>query len=403
MVPPNAGAKRESGATPERSRHCKRLQERHTPLSSDGKAALRNREPGDLPCTLSANLRRRGGAGKAVPAPSATSHPETPGVFCFTEGVRVLRRKFGPLFAAGAALLLFAGGLCAFGPTASASSAITFKDDLGHVVRLKHPATRILPLGPSNAEILLALGLRKDIIGADSENLQYMPKPYAGRLKGLPVVGNSYSGLNVEKIAGLKPDLILAIPGTADLKELAALKIPIAVLLPSSLNGVYHDIALVGEATGSGMAARKEIAKLRATVWSVQKAIARTAKRPYPSVFVELGASPYYTAGPGSFIDNVIHIAGGVNAVDKVSSKPWPALTTESVIAANPDVIILGDAPYTKVASVYQRPGWLEIRAVQDHKVFANINPDYLSAPSPALVIGIEQLAKDLHPGLVIR
>lgn len=281
------------------------------------------------------------------------------------------------------------------------SPAITLRDDTGHVIHLSGAAERIIPLGPSNTEILLALGLKKDIVGVDQESLQYLPPPYAGHLGGIPVVGNSLTGLNVEKIAGLKPNLILAVPGTADLKELEALKIPVAILLPNSLSGVYHDIALVGQATGNAAGAQKEIARMRGQVLAVQRAVAKISSR--PTVFVELGASPYYTAGPGSFIDALVRTAGGVNVVDRITKAAWPALSSEAVIAANPDVIVLDDTPYASAASVSARPGWNTVTAVRRHDVIANINPDYLSQPSPAILIGLQMLAKDLHPGLHIH
>lgn len=298
--------------------------------------------------------------------------------------------------------LTLALGLAAAGCGAgSASTAVSFRDDLGHAVRLSRPATRIVALGPSNSEILLALGLRRDIVGVDSESLRYLPPPYAGHLGGVPVVGSSYSGLNVEKIAGLRPSLILAIPGTADIQEIAALKIPVAVLSPGSLAGVYRDIGLVGAATGDAAGAKAQVAAMQATVEKVVAAVARTPSR--PTVFLELAASPYYTAGPGSFIDTLLRLAGGRNVVDRISKQPWPALSSEAVIAADPQAIILGDTPYATPAQVARRPGWGVIAAVRDHDVYGSINPDYFSQPSPAIVIGLEEIAKVLHPGLVIH
>lgn len=298
--------------------------------------------------------------------------------------------------------LTLALGIAAAGCGSSGTAtAVSFSDDLGRAIHLSRPATRIVTLGPSNSEILLALGLKKDIVGVDSESLRYLPPPYAGHLGGIPVVGSSYSGLNVEKIAGLKPNLILAIAGTADMKEIEALKIPVAVLNPDSLAGVYRDIELVGAATGHAAGARAQVAQMRATVRKVVRAVAGTTSR--PTVFLELGASPYYTAGPGSFIDALLRLAGGRNVVDRISKQPWPALSSEAVIAADPQAIILGDSPYATAAQVARRPGWGVIAAVRDHDVYGSINPDYFAQPSPAIVIGLEEIAKVLHPGIVIH
>lgn len=297
-------------------------------------------------------------------------------------------------------LLLPAIGLSACGAVHAASGPIRLKDDMGHRITLKGSAVRIVSLGPSNTEILLSLGLRKDIVGIDNESVQYSPPPYSREVKGLTVVGDSYSGLNIEKIAALRPQLILAIPGVADAKELQALGVPIATLEPTGLAGIEKDINFIADAAGvpaSGAAAAK---KMQREVAAVAAAVAKVQGR--PSVYVELDPSQYYSAGPGSFLDALVKIAGGRNIADKISSTAYPQLSAESIIAQNPQVIVLLDGAGTTAQSVGQRPGWSGIAAVQAGRVYANINPDLLSQPAPAIVQGLVLLAKDLHPGIRI-
>lgn len=284
------------------------------------------------------------------------------------------------------------------GQAVRAQGPITLKDDLGHTVVLKAPVTRIVSLGPSNTETLLALGLRKDIVGIDDESVQYAPPPYAKEAKGLQIVGDSYSGLNVEKIAALRPQLILAIPGVADLKELQALGVPIATLEPANMAGIERDIRFVAAAAGVQAKGAQVVSSMQREVHAIGAAVAKVKGR--PSVYVELDPTSYYSAGPGSFLDALVKIAGGRNIADKIAKTAYPQLSAESIIAQNPQVIILLDTPAATAAQVKGRPGWAGIRAVQTGRVYANINPNLLSQPAPAIVQGLALLAKDLHPGL---
>ncbi|MDA8343998.1 MAG: ABC transporter substrate-binding protein [Thermaerobacter sp.] len=302
-------------------------------------------------------------------------------------------RYFAPLLAVA---LLAAG--C--GPTAAATGPIHLKDDVGHAITLKRPAVRIISLGPSNTETLLSLGLRKDIVGIDDESVQYVPPPYAKAVKGLTVVGDSYSGLNVEKITALHPQLILAIPGVADLKELQALGIPIATMEPGSLAGIERDISFIADAAGVPAQGAKAVAAMKRKVSAVAAAVAKVQGR--PSVYVELDPTQYYSAGPGSFLDALVKIAGGRNIADSIAKTPYPQLSSESIITQSPQVVVLLDTPAATAATVRSRPGWSGIRAVRDGRIYTNINPDLLSQPAPAIVQGLTLLAQDLHPGLRI-
>ncbi len=307
-----------------------------------------------------------------------------------------MRRRYVSL----ALALLASVGLAGCGTKAAAVQVpIRLKDDAGHTITLKHPALRIVSLGPSNTETLLALGLRKDIVGIDDESVQYMPAPYASEVKGLTVVGDSYSGLNVEKITRLHPQLILGIPGVADLKELEALGVPIATLEPASLAGIERDISFIADAAGAAPAGATAVAKMHSQVSAIRNAVAHASGR--PSVYLEIDPT-YYSAGPGSFLDALVKIAGGRNIADNVAKTAYPQLSAESIIQQDPQVIVLLDAPSATRAKVEVRAGWSSIQAVKDGRIYANINADLLSQPAPAIVQGLRLLAEDLHPGLRI-
>ncbi|MDE3088527.1 MAG: ABC transporter substrate-binding protein, partial [Chloroflexota bacterium] len=127
-----------------------------------------------------------------------------------------------------------------------------------------------------------------------------------------------------------------------------------------------------------------------------------------PRVYWELDATDPakpYTPGPGSFIDSIITLAGGVNVAANAKS-PYPQLSAEEIVAANPDVIILSDScsffnnpGCVQVESVKTRPGWSVINALRNNKVFP-IDDNLVSRPGPRIVDGLEAAAKLIHPEL---
>jgi iron complex transport system substrate-binding protein len=303
-----------------------------------------------------------------------------------------MRHLVGLLTLTCAGALLAAG--CGQAPAATGPIHLT--DDMGRQLTLKAPVTRIVSLGPSNTQILLALGLRKDIVGIDDESIQYDPEPYSREAKGLTVVGDSYTGLNVEKIAALHPQLVLAMQGVKNISEVEALHLKVATLDPGSVQGIYKDIAFVGRATGRSGKAAALVASMKSRLQAIAKAVRKLSQ---PKVFVELDPTQYYTAGPGSFLDGLIKMAGGANIADKVTTQQYPALSSETIIAQDPQVIVLLDTPSASAKTVAARPGWSEISAVRHGRVVQNIDPNLLADPAPALVQGVKELAQDLHPG----
>ena len=72
----------------------------------------------------------------------------------------------------------------------------------------------------------------------------------------------------------------------------------------------------------------------------------------------------------------------------------------EQIVAADPDVIVLGDHPFTQVADLRQRDVWKDLRAVKEGRVYAITDPSLTNRPGPRLVDGLEELARYLHPEL---
>ena len=279
------------------------------------------------------------------------------------------------------------------------ATAIRLTDDAHHTITLKKPATRIVTLQPSNAEIALDLGLKSELVGTDKATFQYTPKPWQHQLRGIPDIGPSIPGINIEEIVAAKPNLVIATGGITGLSALARFHIPVLVLQPNSINGIYRDIRLVGRATGKNVQARSLVAHMKQRIQRIQKAVSRTKSR--PTVFYDLGG--LYTVGPHTFLNSLISLAGATNVGARLSAKPYPDVTAEQAVKANPSIILSDARAGATVFQVDHLAGFSSIRALKQGQVYAVPHPSYVNEPSPAVVLGLEELVTLLHPHLKLK
>lgn len=284
-------------------------------------------------------------------------------------------------------------------PTVGATSTpaqISATDGLGRVVMLAAPAQRIISLAPSNTEILFALGAAGQVIARDSFS------DFPPEVTTVPDIGSTWETLNLEQLVALQPDLVLAAgiqsPEQVKAMEDAGLTV-FLVPNPVVLEDLYANLEAVGRLIGREAEATALIESLKARVAAVDAKIATINQK--PTVFYELDASQDpakpWTAGPGSFHDALIARAGGMNIAAKLDSA-WAQMSLEQIVAADPDIILLGDAKWgTTPESVAQRPGWGSLRAVKEGRVIP-FDDDTISRPGPRLVDALENLARILHP-----
>jgi iron complex transport system substrate-binding protein len=275
--------------------------------------------------------------------------------------------------------------------TAPSSSAfpVTIVDGVGNQVTLESEPERIISLAPGHTETLYALGLGDRVVGVTA--FCNYPAEAAEKTQ----VGD-FAGIDLELVVGLDPDLVLA--STLHMGDVVpALQehgIAVVVATPESVLEVLTTIDLIGQITGRQGAAQALVAALRERIDAVQQAV---QDAPRPTVFWELGAE-LFTVGPGSFVDDLITLAGGENVAADADS-PWPQLSVETIILKDPQVIVLADHNYGETAEMLkERPGWAEIDAVKQGRVIEITNDDIVSRPGPRIVEGLEFLAQALHP-----
>lgn len=279
--------------------------------------------------------------------------------------------------------------------TEPTAAAFELTDGLGRVVTLADIPQRIVSLAPSATEILFAVGAGEQVIGRDS--FSNFPK----EVTNLADIGGSMGSYSYETITSLNPDLVIAaeINTPEQVKALEDLGLNVYYIAnPTSLEDLYLILETAGTLTGNEQTASELVASLKARVEVIALKTSTLATKPV--VFYELdGSEPAkpWTAGPGTFIDLLVDLAGGIN-VGHVLSGSWAQISAEELLVQNPEIILLGDAAYGMTAEkVAARAGWGNLKAVQEEKIYA-FNDDLVSRPGPRLVDALEELSKLLHP-----
>jgi iron complex transport system substrate-binding protein len=275
------------------------------------------------------------------------------------------------------------------------SAAIRLTDGTGTMVELTGPADRIVSLGASNTEILFAIGAQSQIAGCD------LTSDYPAEAKTLAVIAD-YPTLNVESIVGLQPDLVLAaeIISPEQVQSMRSLGLRVFYLAnPTTLpDDLFANIRAIGALAGRNTEAAALISGLQTRFDAVKEKSAAAASAPL--VYFELDATDPakpYVAGPGSFVDTLIHLAGGKNLGAQLSSA-WATISAEEILHQDPDVILLGDTGYgVTVESVAGRPGWKNLKAVKKGMVYG-IDSNLVLRPGPRLADGLEIIARYIHP-----
>ncbi|MGH2445971.1 MAG: ABC transporter substrate-binding protein [Candidatus Limnocylindria bacterium] len=282
-------------------------------------------------------------------------------------------------------------------PSPSPSAAafpLTLTDDAGREVSLEAEPERIVSLAPSNTEIVCALDACDRIVGVTDFD------DYPPEVAALPKVVN-LAQVDVEAVVAAEPDLVIAagneLTPTAVIEQLIELDLTVMTLYPESLDEVYADIELVGRALGRVDAAADLVAGMEERVEAVRSAV---ADEPRPRTFYEVSVFEglIYTAGEGSFLSGLIDAAGGEPITGDALST---SIELETLVAADPELILLGDAAYDPTITpetVAQRPGWGAMSAVQDGRVLVMADDVVITRPGPRIVDGLEALARAIHP-----
>lgn len=271
----------------------------------------------------------------------------------------------------------------------------TVTDREGTEVNIPKKIEKIISTAPSNTEVLMALGLGDKLVAIDT---------YSTDIEGvnteLPQI--DFSNPDAETIIGLEPDIVIAsghnkTGSTEDpFKAISEAGIPV-VYIPSSdsIDGIYKDIEFIAEVVNEKSKGKEIIDDMKAQVDEI-KAIGDTIADK-KSVYFEISPVPYLSSfGKSTFLNEMIEIIGAENIF--ANEDGWIAPTAESIIDANPDVIIT-NAEYMEnpTGEIKSRNAWENINAIKNNEVYL-VDKNASSRPSQNVVKALKQMAEAVYP-----
>jgi len=268
------------------------------------------------------------------------------------------------------------------------------KDDLDFPYILTSPPQRIISLAPNITEILFDLDLGEKVVGVT----RYCDFPEKALKK--EKIGGMID-LNLEKIIALKPDLIIGFRGNPlrTIERLRSLHIPLFVLeIGANLETVFIIIEKIGTITQKEKKAEILVESLKKRYNKTQAALRNVQHE--PRVFLSIHGTGLWTCGKGSFLNDLVEKARGVNIAGNIRRK-WLHYNREQLIHDNPEVIITlskSQREFSNVKDWIKNEAHLKgIKAVETDRIYF-LDENLATRPGPRLIDALEELARILHP-----
>jgi len=270
---------------------------------------------------------------------------------------------------------------------ASAGGGLTIRDDFGDTLTVRAPPRRIVSLNPATTELFFALGAGDRLVGRTHFDLY---PPAAQTVEDL----GSAIPPNVESVLGVRPDLVMLYASSSNRDAATRLHgagVPTLTLRIDHIADFRRAVAILGRVIGD---------TARATV--VADSVSRTLERvrvamkgkPRLTAFWKAWDSPVIAIGGGSFLSELVDIAGGKNVY---GDDPRPAfdVTIEDVVRRDPDVVFAGPESGQRMRSA---PAWRALRAVREGRILI-VDTMLVGRPGVRLGEAAVSLARLLHPG----
>ncbi len=265
-------------------------------------------------------------------------------------------------------------------------------DDFGASIEagtVSAPA-RIASLNPATTELLFALGAGPRLVARTTWDV------WPDSARAVPDVGPGLRP-NVEAVLAQHPDLVVLYASAENrvaADQLHAAGIRVIALRTDRLADFARATREIGRAVGESASAATVIDTMQRTLAHVR---AVTRALDHPTVFWHVWDSPIYTIGAGSFLDELLTVAGGTN-VYADRSEPSPQVSLEDVIRRDPRIILAGAAGKQSLAA---NPLWQGVRAVREGRVFV-IDTNLVGRPSVRAGEAAASIARLLHPGIAL-
>jgi ABC-type Fe3+-hydroxamate transport system substrate-binding protein len=266
-------------------------------------------------------------------------------------------------------------------------SAVT--DDFGDTVRVEGNPRRIVSLNPTTTELLYAIGAGGRLVGRTT----YDRIP--AEVLAVPDLGPGLRP-NVEAVLAAHPDLVILYASNDNrdaARRLRAAGIPTASYKVDRVADFARVTTILGSLTGDTAAARATVDSVGATL---ARTLAQTAPLPHPRTFWILWESPLLAVGGGSWLNEMLKVAGARNVYDSLTA-PSPAVSFEDLLQRDPDVVLA--SPTTR-AKMLADPRWRTLRAVREGRVLV-FDTTIVNGPSARVGSSAVSLARLLHPDAV--
>ena len=280
-------------------------------------------------------------------------------------------------------------------PTAPPAFPVTITDDEGTAVTIPAAPQKIVSLTPATTETLFALGVGSRVVGKVEDIAKYPPEA-----DSIPVVA-TFSGVDVEKIVSIGADLVVS-GGTGlsqgpAVEQLRRANIPVVVSYPTTIDKAIAGFRLLGQAVGATDAGNKLADDTKAQLDALAASVANATSK--PRLYYEIDATNgIFTPPAASIYGEMFTLAGAA----PISGDSNYSISLEDLVAADPEVILLGDAAYgVTAAAVAKRSGWGGMTAVKEGNIFP-IDDILVTRPGPRLVDGLRALIEAIHPELVV-
>ncbi len=249
---------------------------------------------------------------------------------------------------------------------------------------------RVVSLAPNLTEIVCAIGAGNLLVGRTSA-CDYPPEA----VKNVPVVGG-FGTPSLDTLIRANPTIVIevALEDERIGKMIEQLGVRRATIKCATLDDIPSAIITAG-----ALLDRAEAAGLLAETISNRIAQLREEPRGGPTVYVEIWGDPLMTVGRGSFVSDLVSLAGGRNIGDEITDREYFSVSPEWVIARDPEVIIclyMSDAR-TIGDSVAARTGWSRVSAVQTGRVQGGLESSLALRPGPRVLDGIKMLQDCIH------
>jgi iron complex transport system substrate-binding protein len=284
--------------------------------------------------------------------------------------------------------MLLAVAACRGDARVRASGQPALADDFGDTLRVLAPARRIVSLSPATTEMLFVLGAGGRLVGRS----HYDAWPDSARL--VPDLGDGIRP-SVESVIAARPDLVVIYASADNRAAAVALHragISTLALRADRIAELRRALHLLGLAAGDTARATRVADSVEATLARVRRATAGLRR---PAVFWHVWDAPLITIGRGSYLSDLVEIAGGRNIYDSVSA-PSPQISFEDLVRRSPEIVLAGpEGARTILAS----PAWRALAAVREGRVLI-VDTALVGRPSVRLGEAAVSLARLLHPEL---